>query len=372
MNQSRGGSGTAIVFLVLAIGIGAVTQRYWKPAFANSKPDASIAMPERPVVTPLDILPDDTDALLIDDVSSPVAGVQIRPEANAINDTNEARDAFKRAFNLTGDEKLKALKECYATYPDSPSGIDSARTCGDIMYEIASASTGMKQDEALNEAYEAYSVAIMGIRDRRMTADILERLDDLSGRLAFSPTTLPRSPKGTIYNVASGDSLWSIAKKHKTTHSMIRRFNGLGEEASIRPGQRLKILSPETVKIIVSTTEHHLTLFYDGRYIRRFNVGLGKNDSTPLGVYKVSDKVDYPDWYYNGERIPYGDKRNILGTRWLGFDMVCAGARIGIHGTRNRDGIGGNESMGCVRLVNDDVELLYDLTPIGATVVIQR
>ena len=152
---------------------------------------------------------------------------------------------------------------------------------------------------------------------------------------------------------------------------MIRRINGLSESASIRPGQRLKIVTPDSVKIIVSKQDHTLMLFFDDRFVKQFSVGLGKNDSTPVGTYKVSDKADSPDWYYNGERIPFGDKRNILGTRWLGFDMVCAGARIGIHGTRGRDGIGGNESMGCVRLVNEDVELLYDLTPVGATAIIR-
>ena len=53
-------------------------------------------------------------------------------------------------------------------------------------------------------------------------------------------------PEGTVvYEVKPGDSLYAIAKEHKTTVKAIREVNDLST-SKIRPGQKLTIHSPET------------------------------------------------------------------------------------------------------------------------------
>jgi LysM repeat protein len=53
-------------------------------------------------------------------------------------------------------------------------------------------------------------------------------------------------PEGTVvYEVKPGDSLYAIAKEHKTTVKAIREVNDLST-SKIRPGQKLTIPSPET------------------------------------------------------------------------------------------------------------------------------
>lgn len=56
----------------------------------------------------------------------------------------------------------------------------------------------------------------------------------------------PSLPEGTVvYEVKPGDSLYAIAKEHKTTVKAIRKANDLST-SKIRPGQKLSIRSAET------------------------------------------------------------------------------------------------------------------------------
>lgn len=54
-----------------------------------------------------------------------------------------------------------------------------------------------------------------------------------------SPYTTPTGPT-IVYRVKSGDSLWSIARRHRVTVSELRSWNGIDGKI-LRPGQRLLI-----------------------------------------------------------------------------------------------------------------------------------
>ena len=93
----------------------------------------------------------------------------------------------------------------------------------------------------------------------------------------------------------------------------------------------------------------------------------------PAAAFKVRLKQKNPDWYPEpGKRVPFGDPGNILGTRWIGFDNSAEYRGFGIHGTIDPTSVGQEESSGCVRMLQADVELLYDWIPEGTTVVIRR
>ncbi|MCM1071870.1 MAG: LysM peptidoglycan-binding domain-containing protein, partial [Alistipes timonensis] len=47
--------------------------------------------------------------------------------------------------------------------------------------------------------------------------------------------------KQSTYTVRSGDTLYAIAKKHKTTIQALQKANGLKKNAKLRPGQKLKL-----------------------------------------------------------------------------------------------------------------------------------
>jgi lipoprotein-anchoring transpeptidase ErfK/SrfK len=70
------------------------------------------------------------------------------------------------------------------------------------------------------------------------------------------------------------------------------------------------------------------------------------------------------------------DPKNPLGPYWLGLegtDGLAVGQRsYGIHGTIDPDSIGKMSSMGCIRLHNQDVEVVYKLLIPGKSTVVVK
>ena len=86
----------------------------------------------------------------------------------------------------------------------------------------------------------------------------------------------------------------------------------------------------------------------------------------------VQTKIEKPDWFPRGTRIPYGDPRNILGTRWMGFARKAGQPEgLGIHGTTQPESIPGTGSMGCLRMRNVEVEELFGIIERGTRVIIR-
>ncbi len=112
------------------------------------------------------------------------------------------------------------------------------------------------------------------------------------------------------------------------------------------------------------------------RFFKRYKVGTGKHGTTPAGIFVINDKIPEPPWWRpDGQVVPFGDKENVLGTRWLSLKPVEGTDPVrgyGIHGTWAPETIGKQASAGCVRLLNEDVEQLYVLLPLGARVVIEE
>jgi len=108
-----------------------------------------------------------------------------------------------------------------------------------------------------------------------------------------------------------------------------------------------------------------LDVYLGDAFVRQFKVGLGADDSTPTGEWRVATKLINPTYYppRGGEIIAADDPKNPLGERWIGLVGVSGAAvdqeRYGIHGTNDPDSIGKSVSMGCIRLPNEDVEALY-------------
>ncbi|MFZ5802094.1 MAG: L,D-transpeptidase family protein [Candidatus Omnitrophota bacterium] len=166
------------------------------------------------------------------------------------------------------------------------------------------------------------------------------------------------------HKVVAGDALYNIAKKYKTTVDIIKKTNGLKNDV-IYPGKELLIL-PADFSIEINKKENWLKLFLGGKPIKTYPVATGKDNSTPAGEFKITHKLENPTWYRTGAVIPPGSPENSLGTRWLGFDKKG----YGIHGTTEPELIGQHVSLGCIRMLNPDVEEVYGLVPSGTPVTV--
>ena len=72
--------------------------------------------------------------------------------------------------------------------------------------------------------------------------------------------------------------------------------------------------------------------------------------------------------HLSGEVFPSGHDKNPIGSRWMPLQI---GRGFGIHGTREPDSIGKESSNGCVRMLNGDVEVVYDFAMVGDEVEIR-
>ncbi len=176
------------------------------------------------------------------------------------------------------------------------------------------------------------------------------------------------TPATVTYTVRSGDSLAAIARRHRTTSDLIGQMNRLSGDV-IHPGQKLK-LPAETFSARVSKSKNTLTLLYGGEFFKEYSVGTGRDNCSPVGEFTIVTKLVDPPWITPGEVIPPTDERNILGTRWMGFEDPHAD--YGIHGTTQPETVGTQSSAGCVRMRNEEVEELFTFLPRGTRVVIEE
>ena len=179
--------------------------------------------------------------------------------------------------------------------------------------------------------------------------------------LLFSPIV---TEMDGLYEVRSGDTLGKIASAYGTTVEYLKRANGLKSDL-IRPQQKLKVPKGH-FSIVVDKSQNQLLLTESDEFIKSYTVATGKDNSTPVGTFKIVTRIPNPVWYRQGAIVPPESPENILGTRWLGIDKKG----YGIHGSVEPVAMGQQVTAGCVRMTNSDVEELFDIVPIGTEVTI--
>ncbi len=126
--------------------------------------------------------------------------------------------------------------------------------------------------------------------------------------------------------------------------------------------------------IVVQRSTNRLSLYDEGRLVRRFPVATGQPIyPTPLGHFEIVVKWKNPTWYppvqddwaKGLKPVPPGPG-NPLGTRWMGLSTPG----VGIHGTDEPTSIGYSASHGCIRMQVPDAEWLFDHVDVGTQVFI--
>lgn len=205
------------------------------------------------------------------------------------------------------------------------------------------------------------------------------RLQSINEELVFSPRIVDGDPLVERYVIKPGDSLSKIATAQQLNVDwrFIQRINRISDPRRIRVGQTIKLVRGP-FEAVIDKSDFRLDLYAvvgsegsaESRlFIRSFNVGLGKHDATPVGswIVRKNSKLINPHWVnpQTGESYSPDNPANPIGEHWIGLEgtdentMALQG--YGIHGTIEPNSIGKEASMGCVRLLADDVALLYEL-----------
>ncbi len=252
------------------------------------------------------------------------------------------------------DDAQRQIDRLRESYPDSPICADGLLVQADILERKGDISGAARAAQKVVDEYPG-SAAVSRAQGKVWNLNI---------KMLFSRQITPGTEE---YLVRPGDSLEAIARKYGTTVDLLKEMNAQAvKRGSIRPQDRLKVCT-EKFSMLVDKSANTLTLKAGERMVKVYPVGTGKEGSTPVGEFKITNKMVEPEWFRpGGGIIPYGDPANLLGTRWMGIDSPG----YGIHGTWEPESVGKQSSAGCVRLLNADVEELFKIVPVGTKVMI--
>jgi lipoprotein-anchoring transpeptidase ErfK/SrfK len=207
--------------------------------------------------------------------------------------------------------------------------------------------------------------------DDRLAREVLTQI---SARLVFSPEIAANDPFVSTYVVQGGDKLATIVRDQKLAIDwrFLARINRIARPESVQSGQKIKQIRGPFHAIVDKHAFRLDLLLGDGGeqvLVASYPVGLGEYDSTPPGKYRIRprSKLVDPQWTNprTGEFFASGDPRNPIGEYWLG--LIGAEERTrdivgyGLHGTIDPESIGSQRSMGCIRMLPQDIELIYQV-----------
>lgn len=231
---------------------------------------------------------------------------------------------------------------------------------------------------------EARSVLSRVLFSGRLDEKQAEQARTAAARLADETLLSPRfyegDPYAFQYTFVSGDMLNKVERELKlhVPAQLVLRVNGVPRGSAIRAGQSVKMIQGP-FHAVVSKGNFTLDVYLHREgmekiFVKRMGVGLGANDSTPVGSWKVGlgKKMINATWFPPAGspiRRPLrpGEADYPLGNAgyWIGLvgtdpnTASCEG--YGLHGTNDPNSIGRAVSLGCIRLADSDVDLLFSM-----------
>lgn len=135
-----------------------------------------------------------------------------------------------------------------------------------------------------------------------------------------------------------------------------------------------RLLSSQSreVRLVVRLSERRVYVYQGESVMATYAIAVGQAGwETPVGSYHVFLMQKDPAWVnpITREVSPPG-AGNPIGTRLIAF-WTDQWNMIGFHGTPDRGSIGEAASHGCVRMLDEDVQALYEQVKLGTPVVVE-
>lgn len=141
---------------------------------------------------------------------------------------------------------------------------------------------------------------------------------------------------------------------------------------------------PQVGTIYVNTDERYLYYITAPDEARRFFIAVGAAGRQFKGTALIRRRAEWPSWVPTANMIrlepdvygpfraglPGGHEMNPMGSRALYLYQGGRDTLYRIHGTPQPWTMGQAFSSGCVRLINDHIEELYDMVPVNTSVVV--
>ncbi len=193
---------------------------------------------------------------------------------------------------------------------------------------------------------------------------------------------VPNGPEIALARGLGRDTLLNVEKIQVDTSKVLKEIAVLEK--------KIDRLTSQGPYLIVNTTENKFYL-YDGKdLIREGRCSTGKNTrlidekrkktyefKTPRGVHKVLTKVKNPVWskpnwafIEEGLPIPSASDASRYDPYTLGDYKLTIGDGYMVHGTLWKRRMGLPVTHGCVRLLDEDLEAVFNTLSVGSKVII--
>jgi lipoprotein-anchoring transpeptidase ErfK/SrfK len=214
---------------------------------------------------------------------------------------------------------------------------------------------------------------------RRAVQRIVDRVrvavtrDPVDAKVNFAPDSL------AIEQARTGRAIDALKLRSDIERALVSATHRRVLDVPVRTiqpkvtGEKLAAKYPTV--LTVDRGGFRISLFKKLKRVQTYPIAVGQVGlETPAGLYTIQNKAVNPAWHVPnsawagslaGQVIPGGAPNNPIKARWLG---VADG--VGVHGTDARGSIGSNASHGCIRMLIEDVEKLYDEVPIGTPIFI--
>ena len=267
----------------------------------------------------------------------------------------------------------------YSTSPETSMATQSVSSL------LSSAQAEMDNGQFLQARGELNDALQAGNLDLSQTEQVKKLLGQISQVVVFSPRRFPDDLYGGVYAVQPGDNLARIANAHDCTWEFLSRINGI-EPRHLRSGVSIKVIEGPFFAV-VDKRAFTMDIYLGGlpgekssMFVTSYAVGLGQDDSTPVGTWMIEPhhKLKHPTYYSpRGEGvIAADDPKNPLGGYWIGLTgtegQAVGKMSYGIHGTIDPSSIGKQSSMGCIRMGAAEIAMVYDMMVEGKSMVVVR
>ena len=159
-----------------------------------------------------------------------------------------------------------------------------------------------------------------------------------------------------------------------------KKLDTAGERISV-PNVRRAAVARRALRVVVSKSKRTLIAYgAGGKLLAQYPATIGdSHDPLPIGDWAVTKVVHFPWFNYDpnlfwnpdpkkAQAVLAPGPRGPVGTTWIGLTKE----HYGIHGTPDPGHIRHDESAGCVRLTNWDVDDLSHMVRPGTPVVLEQ
>lgn len=255
--------------------------------------------------------------------------------------------------------------------PAAPPAAAPKRTSDEVRRSIDLGRKMIANDQLL-DARDLLNRALAGSISPADAIHVRTMLAEVNETLVFSPKVAAGDPYTETYVIRPNDRLSKIASRYDVPWRFIARINGDLDPNRIQVGQRIKLVRGP-IHCVVHKSAFRMDLYLGdptspgAMFIRSLPVGTGAHGGTPTGrfIVKKHSKLINPEWVNprTGEKFHADNPENPLGEYWIGIRGIDEETETlrgyGIHGTIEPKTIGTEASMGCVRMRDADIELVY-------------